>query len=238
MLTHLSARTGIVLSLAAVAMPSVAAPKPAPAKPAPKPSVAAPKSSAAKKAPAKPAAKPAAKPVELGKTPSETVARLIGFMQKRNREGIAGMFDWQRFAKEMNSLIPDSKGLEAATYKTLLVETLDVPEDVSKNLRVGKQTMKGKDNATVQMERMFPSGTDKSASGQYKPINVLSLYRTAAGWKIYRLDSAQETVVTPPPPARAPQGMVPAADGDAPKLPLPPPAPKPSDEVSPKDSAK
>jgi hypothetical protein len=175
------------------------------------------------KATAKPAKKMAVKPVPAktqtaGKTPSETVSRLIAAMKKRDKAGISGAFNWKRFADEMNKLIPDGKGLDAATYKTLLVETLNVEPAVSNNLRVGQETKKGADTATVEMRRVFPSGSGKSATNQVRTINVLTLGKEKdALWRIFRLDSAGQAAPTAAPKPmvpRAPQGMVPAAGAE------------------------
>ncbi|HEY3268328.1 MAG TPA: hypothetical protein VGM37_15520 [Armatimonadota bacterium] len=173
-----------------------------------------PAKSPAKAAKAKPAAKPSVKPATcVGKTPTETVARLIAAMRRKDKAAIGTAFNWNRFAAEMNKLIPGEKGLDAGTYRTLLVETLDVEPAVSTNLRVGKETAKGADVATVEMRRVFPSGSGKTATNQVKTINILSLGKEKDGWRIFRLDSAQTVSVPPPTPAvpRAPQGMVPAA---------------------------
>lgn len=173
------------------------------------------------KASVKPPAKTAAKlaPKKIGtaaKTPSETVSRLITAMRRRDKGGISDAFNWTRFAAEMNKLIPDGKGLDSATYKTLLVETLNVEPAVSNNLRVGKETKKGADTATVEMRRLFPSGSGKSATNQIRTINVLSLGKEKNGvWRIFRLDSAGQPAPAPvskPMVPRAPQGMVPAAE--------------------------
>jgi hypothetical protein len=182
-----------------------------------RPAVAAP--SKAAKPPAKRAAKAAPKKVgTAAKTPPETVSRLIAAMRRRDKEGISDAFNWTRFAAEMNKLIPDGKGLDAATYKTLLVETLNVEPAVSTNLRVGKETKKGPDTATVEMRRVFPAGSGKSGPNQIRTINVLSLGKEKNGlWRIFRLDSAGQPVPAPaskPMVPRAPQGMVPAAGSD------------------------
>jgi hypothetical protein len=172
-----------------------------------------------RKAAAKPATKTAAKPAPrnagiAAKTPSETVRRLIEAMRRKDRVGISDAFNWKKFAAKMNELIPDGKGLEAAVYKTLLVETLSVERNVSDNLRVGKETKTGPDTVTVEMRRVFPSGTGKGVA-QIKTINILSLGKEKDGlWRIFRLDSPSQpaNVSAPKPPIpHAPQGMVPAA---------------------------
>lgn len=167
-------------------------------------------SAPAKKAPAKPAArqKPAPKPPSaVGKTPTETVKNLIGAMQKKDRDLIASAFDWQKFASEMNKMI-SGQGLDAATYKTLLVETLDVEKSVSANLRVGPEAKKGANAATVEVRRVYPSGAGDA--NQVRTIHILTLSHEKDGWKIIRLDPPQQPASAPP-IRQAPQGMVPAA---------------------------
>lgn len=210
MLLRSTLRTGLAMAIV-TALASVLPAAAGPRKAAPKPAV---------KTAAKPAAKTTAKPAPrkagiAAKSPSETVKRLIDAMRKKDRDGISNAFNWPRFAAEMNKLIPDGKGLEAATYKTLLVETLSVERSVSDNLRVGKETKTGADTVTVEMRRVFPSGSGKSATAQVKTINILSLGKEKDGlWRIFRLDSPNQpaNVAAPKPPIpRAPQGMVPAA---------------------------
>lgn len=213
MLLRSTLRTGlamaIVTALASV-LPVAAGPRKAAPKPAAKPTA---------KTAAKTLVTPATKKAgTAAKSPSETVKRLIDAMRKKDRNGISDAFNWKRFAAEMNKLIPDGKGLEAATYKTLLVETLSVERNVSDNLRVGKETKTGPDTVTVEMRRVFASGTGKSGSTQIKTINILSLGKEKDGlWRIFRLDSPNQpaNVATPKPPVpHVPQGMVPAATPD------------------------
>jgi hypothetical protein len=197
-------RLGLALAACAGLAPALAAPTKAPAKPTAK---------ASAKTTAKPAAKPMAKPA-AGKTPSQAVSNLIAAMQAKDQDRIASAFDWQLLTKEMNKMLAGQQGLDAATYKKLFVEMLTVEPSVSKNLSVGKETMKGADKATVEMKRFFPAGSDNTTSGQTRTINTLTLAKTSKGWKIYRLDSAQQATVAAPMPPRAPQGMVPAAGAD------------------------
>lgn len=197
-------RLGLALAVCASLTPAMAAPAKTAPKPAAKP--------VAKPA-AKPHPKPSPKPV-AGKTPSETVKNLIAAMKVRDAARIGAAFDWPKLTKEMNTMLAGQKGLDQATYKTLFVEMLNVEPSVSKNLSVGKETMKGKETATVEMRRFTPDPDGKG--GQTRTINTLTLTKTKAGWKIYRLDSAAQPV-TPaaaPLPPRAPQGMVPAAGAD------------------------
>jgi hypothetical protein len=201
MLLRSTLRTGLamaVIASLAIVLPAQAGPRKAPAKPA-----------------AKAAVKTEKKAGIAGKTPSDTVKHLIAAMQRKDKNGISAAFDWPRFAAEMNKLIPDGKGLDASTYKTLLVETLSVEKSVSENLRVGQETKKGPDTATVEMRRVFPSGSGKSVASQVKTINVLSLGKAKDSlWRIFRLDSAnQPAAAAAPKPMvpHAPQGMVPAA---------------------------
>lgn len=211
MLLRSTLRVGLVVIVTvalAPCLPALAGPSKASAKPPAKPAV---------KTAAKHAAKVAPKKTgTAAKTPSETVSRLIAAMRRRDKDGISDAFNWTRFAAEMNKLIPDGKGLDAATYKTLLVETLNVEPAVSINLRVGQETKKGADTATVEMRRLFPSGSGKSATNQVRTINVLSLGKEKNGlWRIFRLDSAGQPAPAPaskPMVPRAPQGMVPAAE--------------------------
>lgn len=162
---------------------------------------------------AAPAAKAPAKPrTAMGRTPTETVKNLIDAMQKKDKELIASAFNWQKFTDEMNKLLPGEKGLDAGTYKTLLVETLDVEKEISANLRVGPEVKKGANTATVEMRRVYPSGS--GGTNQTRTINILSLAKEKDGWRIFRLDSAQPVTVPPPPVQQAPQGMVPAAGSE------------------------
>jgi hypothetical protein len=205
MLHRSTLRAGLVVILTAALAPCL-------------PAVAAP-SKASVKPPAKKTAKLAPKKVgTASKTPTETVSRLISAMRRRDKNGISDAFNWTRFAAEMNKLIPDGKGLDAATYKTLLVETLNVEPAVSTNLRVGQETKKGADTSAVEMRRLFPSGSGKSGTNQVRTINVLTLGKEKNGlWRIFRLDSAGQPAPTPvaqPTVPRAPQGMVPAAGSD------------------------
>lgn len=202
MLLRSTLRTGLVMA-AVMALGAVCPVAAGPGKTSAKPA----KRTAVKRVPAK---TPTA-----GKTPSVTVKRLIAAMRKRDKIAISGAFNWKRFADEMNKLIPDGKGLDAKTYKTLLVETLNVEPAVSNNLRVGQETKKGANTATVEMRRVFPSGSGKSGTSQVRTINVLTLGREKDGWRIFRLDSAgQPASAAAPKPMvpRAPQGMVPAAE--------------------------
>jgi hypothetical protein len=197
-------RLGLALAACAGLAPAWAATPKAPAKAAPK---------AAAKPAAKAAPKPAAKPA-AGKTPSQAVSNLIAAMQVKDQDRIASAFDWQLLTKEMNKMLAGQQGLDSATYKKLFVEMLTVEPTVSKNLSVGKETMKGADRATVEMKRYFPAGSDNAKTGQTRTINTLSLAKTSKGWKIYRLDSAQRATVAAPMAPRAPQGMVPAAGAE------------------------
>lgn len=202
-------RLGLALTVCA-ATPVLAAPAKAPAKPAPKP---------APKAAAKPAAKPAAKvnnkPV-AGKTPTETVKNLVDAMKAKDTTRIGAAFDWPHLTKEMNTMLAGQQGLPETTYRQLFVEMLNVEPSVSKDLSVGKETMKGKDKATVEMRRYFSPDSGGPNAGKTVTINTLTLSKTGDGWKIYRLDSAAQPVAaTPAPlPPRAQQGMVPAAGSD------------------------
>ncbi len=220
--------------LAALMGVSVALAGPTATKPAPKKTTTTVKPAA--KTPAKPGAKTPAKPaakkpvpvVTTGKTPAETVNALIKAMRNENKDAIAKCFDWHKFAAEMNKLVPDKQGLSAEVYKTLLIETFNVGPELSKDIRLGKVTPNGKDKATAEMERLLPVSEAKDAPKKYKTINVLSLYKSATGWRIYRLDSAKEPPIPVPKPAppRAKEGMVPAA-GATPPSPAPTPTPAP-----------
>ena len=220
--------------LAALMGVSVALAGPTATKPAPKKTTTTVKPAA--KTPAKPGAKTPAKPaakkpvpvVTTGKTPAETVNALIKAMRNENKDAIAKCFDWHKFAAEMNKLVPDKQGLSAEVYKTLLIETFNVGPELSKDIRLGKVTPNGKDKATAEMERLLPVSDAKDAPKKYKTINVLSLYKSATGWRIYRLDSAKEPPIPVPKPAppRAKEGMVPAA-GATPPSPAPAPVPVP-----------
>ena len=118
--------------------------------------------------------------------------------------------------KELNTMLEGQTGLDAGTYKKLFVEMLNVEPAVSNQLSAGKQTMKGKDTATVEMQRRYPAGSDASKTDQVRTINTLTLTHTKNGWKIFRLDSAAQPVVAAPSPLprSAPQGMVPAAGSE------------------------
>lgn len=205
-------RLGLALAACSCLAPALAAPAKTPAKPAAKP---APKAAAK---PAAKAAKPAPKPANrmAGKTPSETVKNLIAAMQAKDQTRIAAAFDWPRLTHEMNTMLAGQSGLDQGTYKKLFVEMLNVEPSVSKTLSVGKETMKGKDTATVEMRRSFPADSASDKKTETRAINTLTLAKTPDGWKIYRLDSAAQPVVAAPPPLppRAPQGMVPAAGAD------------------------
>lgn len=186
------------------------------------------------KTPAKPGEKTPAKPSEkkpapapvAGKTPAETVNALIKAMRNEDKDAISKCFDWHKFAAEMNKLVPDKQGLSAEVYKTLLIETFNVGPELSKDIRLGKVTPIGTDKATAEMERLLPVSEEKDAPKKFKTINILSLYKSPAGWRIYRLDSAKEPPIPVPKPAppRAKEGMVPAA-GTTPPAPAPAPAP-------------
>lgn len=223
--------------LAALMGATVALAGPTATKPAPKKTTATVKPAAKKpsvKTPAKPGAKTPAKPAvkksapapTAGKTPAATVNALIKAMRNEDKDTIAKCFDWHKFAAEMNKLVPDKQGLSAEVYKTLLIETFNVGPELSKDIRLGKVTPIGKDKATAEMERLLPVSEAKDAPKKFKTINILSLYKSPTGWRIYRLDSAKEPPIPVPKPVppRAKEGMVPAA---TPTPPAPAPAPAP-----------
>ncbi len=187
------------------------------------------------KTPAKPGEKTPAKPSEkkpapapvAGKTPAETVNALIKAMRNEDKDAISKCFDWHKFAAEMNKLVPDKQGLSAEVYKTLLIETFNVGPELSKDIGSARSRQTARTRRPPKWSPA-PVSEAKDAPKKYKTINVLSLYKSATGWRIYRLDSAKEPPIPVPKPAPpAAEGRNGTRRGATPPSPAPTPTPAP-----------
>jgi hypothetical protein len=169
-------------------------------------------------APAPPAAADEAQKKEPffapGKTARETVTRLHMAIRAQDEEGIATAFDWPRFTTELNKLLPDDGGakIDEEMTRAMLVATMAVPPEVSRDLRVGVERKIDDNNAAVEVRRIIRTRDGDEVREENRHIHDLVLHKAEKGWLIYRMDSKGQAVPPPAKPVqRAPQGMVPAA---------------------------